>query len=171
MIYKCLSDVHTREERKHGTGSFCKTQFSHQGSIFVLFFYLFLNQKQRYISVLFDLFLLVLFACCAIFVFFILCNSDLFTNAELAIAINLYLALLFSIPFAEVVRQGEYVPEPEILFKDTMASSHGKWAWSIDLEIRTEATGEDYGEHVEELVGQGEEVSSSSIQKPKSKKG
>lgn len=52
-----------------------------------------------------------------------------------------------------------------------MASSHGKWAWSIDLEIRTEATGEDYGEHVEELVGQGEEVSSSSIQKPKSKKG
>lgn len=62
-------------ERKHGTGSFCKTQFSHQGSIFVLFFYLFLNQKQRYISVLFDLFLLVLFACCAIFVFFILCNS------------------------------------------------------------------------------------------------
>lgn len=49
-----------------------------------------------------------------------------------------------------VQRQGEYVPEPDILFKDTMASSHGKWAWSLDLEIRTEATGEDYREHVEE---------------------
>jgi len=81
------------ESTKHGTGSFRKAQFYHQGSILVPFFYLFMNQKQRYISVLFNLFLLVLFARCAIFVLFILCNSGML---EFLSFLLLFLVVIFT---------------------------------------------------------------------------
>jgi hypothetical protein len=52
-----------------------------------------MNQKQRYTSILFNLFLSVLFARCAIFVLFILCNSGMLEFLSLLL---LFLVVIFT---------------------------------------------------------------------------